>query len=283
MRLLKCPKCGEMFSDTYKTCPFCQEDEELHSDKPVKHSHRRTGGGRAKPKVGGVAVVVCLVLVLGLAAYTIFGSQLKDIFGGKKNVEPQPDTQTLTLSQSSVELAVGNSVVLSATGADKATFSSSDEGVATVTVDGTVKAVGAGSAVITVKAAEQAATCRVTVTAPASEDPVKPEEPDVPDTPDTPVQKTLTLQSIYGKRSPGSRRNGLRCQLELFEYPGGVCGCLGYGNGCFLRESHHYRHRGWPDPYHRSPCVVKKHRRPAFSAGRFCGGRSNLEQTRAAG
>ena len=198
MRLLKCPKCGEMFSDTYKTCPFCQEDEELHSDKPVKHSHRRTGGGRAKPKVGGVAVVVCLVLVLGLAAYTIFGSQLKDIFGGKKNVEPQPDTQTLTLSQSSVELAVGNSVVLSATGADKITFSSSDEGVATVTVDGTVKAVGAGSAVITVKAAEQAATCRVTVTAPASEDPVKPEEPDVPDTPDTP-DTSVTPSTPAGK------------------------------------------------------------------------------------
>lgn len=196
MRLLKCPKCGEMFSDTYKTCPFCQEDEELHSDKPVKHSHRRTGGGRAKPKVGGVAVVVCLVLVLGLAAYTIFGSQLKDIFGGKKNVEPQPDTQTLTLSQSSVELAVGNSVVLSATGADKITFSSSDEGVATVTVDGTVKAVGAGSAVITVKAAEQAATCRVTVTAPASEDPVKPEEPDTPVTPSTPAGKDLSLKAF---------------------------------------------------------------------------------------
>ena len=196
MRLLKCPKCGEMFSDTYKTCPFCQEDEELHSDKPVKHSHRRTGGGRAKPKVGGVAVVVCLVLVLGLAAYTIFGSQLKDIFGGKKNAEPQPDTQTLTLSQSSVELAVGNSVVLSATGADKITFSSSDEGVATVTVDGTVKAVGAGSAVITVKAAEQAATCRVTVTAPASEDPVKPEEPDTPVTPSTPAGKDLSLKAF---------------------------------------------------------------------------------------
>lgn len=209
MRLLKCPKCGEMFSDTYKTCPFCQEDEELHSDKPVKHSHRRTGGGRAKPRVGGVAVVVCLVLVLGLAAYTIFGSQLKDIFGGKKNVEPQPDTQTLTLSQSSVELAVGNSVVLSATGADKITFSSSDEGVATVTVDGTVKAVGAGSAVITVKAAEQAATCRVTVTAPASEDPVK------PDVPDTPVQKTLTLQSIYGTSGEFSCNIGESVPLEV--------------------------------------------------------------------
>lgn len=67
MRLLKCPKCGEMFSDTYKTCPFCQEDEERHSSKPVKNAGHRTGGGRAKPKVGGGVVIVCLVLVLGLA------------------------------------------------------------------------------------------------------------------------------------------------------------------------------------------------------------------------
>ena len=27
MSLIKCPKCGEMFSDSYKTCPFCEEDE----------------------------------------------------------------------------------------------------------------------------------------------------------------------------------------------------------------------------------------------------------------
>ena len=50
MRLLKCPKCGEMFSDTYKTCPFCQEDEELHSGKPVKTGGRRVGGAKARPR-----------------------------------------------------------------------------------------------------------------------------------------------------------------------------------------------------------------------------------------
>ena len=65
MRLLKCPKCGEMFSDTYKTCPFCQEDEELHSGKHVKTGGRRVGGAKARPKVGGGVVVACLVLVLG--------------------------------------------------------------------------------------------------------------------------------------------------------------------------------------------------------------------------
>ena len=29
MKLIKCPKCGEMYSDSYRTCPFCQEDEAL--------------------------------------------------------------------------------------------------------------------------------------------------------------------------------------------------------------------------------------------------------------
>lgn len=187
MRLLKCPKCGEMFSDTYKTCPFCQEDEELHSNRPVKRGTHRTGGGRAKPKVGGAAVVVCLVLVLGLAGYTIFGSQLTAFFSGDKE-KPEPAPAVLTLSQSSVDMTVGGSAVLSASGAEGIVFSSSDESVATVAEDGTLQAVGAGSAVVTAKAGEQTATCQVTV-----------EEP-VPDTPVTPTVKELVLQSAYGMR-----------------------------------------------------------------------------------
>ena len=37
MSLIKCPKCGEMFSDSYKTCPFCEEDEAYYSGKVRKH------------------------------------------------------------------------------------------------------------------------------------------------------------------------------------------------------------------------------------------------------
>ena len=187
MRLLKCPKCGEMFSDTYKTCPFCQEDEELHSNRPVKRGTHRTGGGRAKPKVGGAAVVVCLVLVLGLAGYTIFGSQLTAFFSRDKE-KPEPAPAVLTLSQSSVDMTVGGSTVLSASGAEGIVFSSSDESVATVAEDGTLQAVGAGSAVVTAKAGQQTATCQVTV-----------EEP-VPDTSVTPAVKELVLQSTAGRR-----------------------------------------------------------------------------------
>jgi uncharacterized protein YjdB len=204
MRLLKCPKCGEMFSDTYKTCPFCQEDEERHSNKPVKNAGRRTGGGRAKPKVGGGVVVVCLVLVLGLAAYTIFGSQIAAFFTGGKDAS-NPEPTVLTMNKTSVELTVGSSFALTATGADKVSFSSSDENIATVTADGTVQAVGTGSAVITASAADTTATCRVTVTAAVDQpDPVAPDTPDTPDVPDTPDTPSTSAGKDLSLKAFGS-------------------------------------------------------------------------------
>lgn len=190
MRLLKCPKCGEMFSDTYKTCPFCQEDEERHSSKPVKSAGHRTGGGRAKPKVGGGVVIVCLVLVLGLAAYTIFGNQITAFFTGEKDA-PTPEPAVLTMNKTSVELTVGSSFALTVSGADKVAFSSSDEAVATVSANGTVQAVSTGSAVITASAADTTATCRVAVTA-AVDQPADPVTPDVP--------SDLAIYSAYSER-----------------------------------------------------------------------------------
>lgn len=205
MRLLKCPKCGEMFSDTYKTCPFCQEDEERHSSKPVKSAGHRTGGGRAKPKVGGGVVIVCLVLVLGLAAYTIFGNQITAFFTGEKDA-PTPEPAVLTMNKTSVELTVGSSFVLTVSGADKVTFSSSDEAVATVSANGTVQAVSTGSAVITASAADTTATCRVAVTAAVDQptDPVTPDVPDTPDTPDTPVTPSTPTGKDLSLKAFGS-------------------------------------------------------------------------------
>lgn len=192
MRLLKCPKCGEMFSDTYKTCPFCQEDEELHSGKPVKTGGRRVGGAKARPKVGGGVVVACLVLVLGLVACTIFGSQFTELFTGGKTDTP---VQALTLSQRNADLTVGSTVKLTASGGESiVSFSSSNEAVATVSADGTVKAVGEGSAVVTAKAGDLTASCSVAVKGT--------EQTDVPAT------NTLFLQSSGGLTGQFSMKPG---------------------------------------------------------------------------
>lgn len=192
MRLLKCPKCGEMFSDTYKTCPFCQEDEELLSGKPVKTGGRRVGGAKARPKVGGGVVVACLVLVLGLVACTIFGSQFTELFTGGKADTP---VRALTISQRNADLTVGSTVKLTASGGESAvSFSSSNEAVATVSADGTVKAVGEGSAVVTAKAGDLTASCSVAVKGT--------EQTDVPAT------NTLFLQSSGGLTGQFSMKPG---------------------------------------------------------------------------
>ena len=60
MKLIKCPKCGEMYSDSYKTCPFCQEDEALKGRSAAPH--RKVTKHRRAPSILGPAMVLVVVL-----------------------------------------------------------------------------------------------------------------------------------------------------------------------------------------------------------------------------
>lgn len=161
MSLLKCPKCGEMFSDSYKTCPFCEEDEAFANGgkKPVnpgRRVHRQKS-----PSILGPTLVLVLVLVAGVLLYTLIG--------GRKTGDDQPDPPTtptvkLTLDQTALELTAGGTGKLAATGADQITWTSSNTDVATVAEDGTVTAVAAGTATISASAeGADPVTCTVTV------------------------------------------------------------------------------------------------------------------------
>lgn len=210
MKLLKCPKCGEMFSDTYKTCPFCAEDEELHSDKRHKSGGRRVGGGKKSPSALGPVLVVCLVLVVGLLGYTVFGDQIASLIGGKTDdtPTPQPVAATLTLDKAEMALTTGQSAKLTASGGEKITFTSGNEAVATVSEDGSVQAVAPGSTVVVASSGEQKATCRVTVTdAAQTGDNTQTTQPAEP--------KNLTLQSIYGTSGDISIGVGESAPMEV--------------------------------------------------------------------
>lgn len=161
MSLLKCPKCGEMFSDSYKTCPFCEEDEAFANGgkKPVnpgRRVHRQKS-----PSILGPTLVLVLVLVAGVLLYTLIG--------GRKPSDDQPDPPntpavTLTLDQTALELTAGGTGKLTATGADQITWTSSNADVAAVGEDGTVTAVAAGTATISASAeGADPVTCTVTV------------------------------------------------------------------------------------------------------------------------
>ena len=131
MKLIKCPKCGEMYSDSYRTCPFCQEDEALkgRSAAPRRKVTRR----RRTPSILGPAMVLVVVLAAVLVGVLLFG--------GKGNaekpddpavVEPDPaPTTPLTLDQTTLNLNQAETATLTVTGAEDVLWTSSDTNVAT--------------------------------------------------------------------------------------------------------------------------------------------------------
>ena len=102
--------------------------------------------------------------------------------------------ESVALDKKDAELEIGDELKLTATvypenASDKSiTWSSSASAVAVVSDAGMVKAVGAGTTVITVKTVSggKTATCNVTVKDPSSEEPEDPEVPEDPENPEDP-------------------------------------------------------------------------------------------------
>ena len=196
MSLLKCPKCGEMYSDSYRECPFCLEDEAFRNGRKLKRAGRRVKRVKA-PSIIGPAMVLVVLLLVGYLGYAFLGGDVADWLGrneepgveepqpgnqgGEENPDPNTDPKpqaTITLDKTMLTLEYNGSEQLTASGAEGITWASSDEGVATVDATGKVTAVSEGNATITASAnGATSAACVVTVNA---------------------SPKDLTLQSIYG-------------------------------------------------------------------------------------
>lgn len=214
MSLIKCPKCGEMFSDSYKTCPFCEEDEAYYSGKVRKHKGRRAAESRRckAPSVLGPVAVIVLILLAALVVWLIFGDQIKEAITGEKppvtdvdkpdDTIDKPDdtpvtTPTISLNRTVLVLNVGDKDELKVNGTeDTVEWSSSAPTVASVTSTGEVTALTKGNAVITAEVNGESVTCTVTVK----------DESDAPDngtdTPDN--NSTTTKPNNSNKPSTGS-------------------------------------------------------------------------------
>lgn len=181
MSLIKCKKCGEMFSDSYKTCPFCEEDDAYYGGRATKRRRRAETPRRKAPSILGPVVVLVLILLVLLVVWLLFGDQIKTAIGGQKppvedvipepTPTPDPDpvepADTITLNRAVLALDVGGKETLKVNEETTETcaWSSSDPAVVTVSDTGGVTAVAAGSAVITAKVGSAEATCSVTVKA----------------------------------------------------------------------------------------------------------------------
>lgn len=230
MSLIKCPKCGEMFSDSYKTCPFCEEDEAYYSGKLRKSRGRRAAESRRRktPSVLGPVAVIVLILLAALVVWLIFGDQIKEAITGEKppitdvdkpndtidKPDDTPATPTISLNRTVLVLNVGEKDELKVNGAeDAAAWSSSAPTVASVNSAGEVTALTKGNAVITAEVNGESVTCTVTVK----------DESDAPDngtdTPDN--NSTTTKPNNSNKPSTSSTKvdvSKLKLKLTMGEW-----------------------------------------------------------------
>lgn len=230
MSLIKCPKCGEMFSDSYKTCPFCEEDEAYYSGKLRKSRGRRAAESRRRktPSVLGPVAIVVLILLAALVVWLIFGDQIKEAITGEKppitdvdkpddtidKPDDTPVTPTISLNRTVLVLNVGEKDELKVNGTeDTVEWSSSAPTVASVNSAGEVTALTKGNAVITAEVNGESVTCTVTVR----------DESDAPDngtdTPDN--NSTTTKPNNSNKPSTGTTKvdvSKLKLKLTMGEW-----------------------------------------------------------------
>lgn len=188
--VIRCEKCGEDYSVTYKRCPFCDERPARSGGaKPIRPGGRRVAGGARGGGYGGnrvnplqiVGLVLSLVLIIA-ALYIVFtavrpllgkdkpGSQSQSSASVSQSApgssSSSPDTSgdvslpvetvvvnSLKLDQSDFTLRANESCKINATvdPSDAAvTWTSSNESAAKVGADGTVVNVNTGSAQVKV-------------------------------------------------------------------------------------------------------------------------------------
>ena len=69
MAMKRCPVCGERFSDTYKNCPFCEEEEYWEEEQETRRPILREGSrGSSRRSPYSIVTPVLIVLILLMAA-----------------------------------------------------------------------------------------------------------------------------------------------------------------------------------------------------------------------
>ena len=209
MAMKTCPVCGEKYSDTYRSCPFCEEEKNFRRGKGTKRKggHRVRQGG---PSLLSPVLVIAILLMAALLIYLLFGKAIGEKLGWGQDpagsepsgavssqgssgasssgeepvVDPEPAGLTyeaalalpdgLTLSKTDYSTNVGDpDVTLSVSGGSGSyTWLSENDAIATVSESGTVTAVANGTVNILVTDGNQKAVCIVRVK--GGSDPVTP-------------------------------------------------------------------------------------------------------------
>ena len=88
MAMKRCSECGEKYSDTYKRCPFCEEEAKLSKGKRVQPK-RPKGSGRGakgapsdKENALTLVLIVIMLVLAGILLWLLFGGSGDKTPGG---------------------------------------------------------------------------------------------------------------------------------------------------------------------------------------------------------
>ena len=100
MAMKRCPICGERYSDTYKECPFCEEEEywEEEQDIPRRSGIREgaRGGSRSGRSAYSIVTPVLIVLIVLMALLLVYLLKGDKLFGGKTPPDESGKTDVTT-------------------------------------------------------------------------------------------------------------------------------------------------------------------------------------------
>lgn len=77
-----CATCGEEYSDTYRRCPFCEEEAAIKRGRNLRRGGKRSIKRRSHSGgAGSVMLLLAFVVILGVVGFVFFGDQVADFMG----------------------------------------------------------------------------------------------------------------------------------------------------------------------------------------------------------
>ena len=101
MAMKRCPVCGEKYSDTYKNCPFCEEEAALRGGGKVRRGGRRTAG-KQKVNLLTPTLIILILIMAALLIYLLFG----DRFQKEPDKQDTPSVEEVQPQQPEVEAPI---------------------------------------------------------------------------------------------------------------------------------------------------------------------------------
>ena len=126
MAMKRCSECGEKYSDTYKRCPFCEEEQRISKGKRVQPK-RPKGSGRGakgapsdKENALTLVLIVIMLVLAGILLWLLFGGS-----GGKTPSGSSGSSSEISSGSTSGGTSAGTSsgVTSSGTGSGSGTSS----------------------------------------------------------------------------------------------------------------------------------------------------------------